>query len=102
MTETEKTAFAEAAGEVFRTGERPEIERRPDGMKSITIHLPDGVYRDLRQAVMVRGMVGPLYALPDQFLAKLMELVEEGKAEHTFSIERGEIGRSDKRPAKRP
>ena len=97
----EEMAMAEAAGEVFRTGARPEIERRPDGMKTITVHLPDEVYRQLRQAVMVRGALGPLFALPDQFLARLMELVDDGRAEHTFSIEKGEIVSRDARGTRR-
>lgn len=54
-------------------------------MKTITIHIPDEIWIDLKTAGTVRLLSGTAYGIVDSFALRLIQVIDEGKIEHEFS-----------------
>lgn len=55
-------------------------------MKTITLHIPDDVYKRLRNGMTARIMCGAACGILDAFVGRVLERVGAGATEHTFEL----------------
>lgn len=63
--------------------------KQPEGKpatRTITIHLPEDVYREVVTAATVKKISGNAFGVFDAFTLRLVQLMEDGVAEHTFQL----------------
>jgi len=61
-------------------------------MKQILVQIDDDVWRELRSAMMVRRLSCPSPTIVDEFTAKLLQAIEQGKEKKHFFYNKPQEG----------